>query len=70
MYICAGSSLNEKPQSCWIILKVTGEVCYAHCDCMAGLGEACSHIAAILFYLEALVRMQGTKTCTQENVSG
>ena len=33
---------------------------------MAGLGEACSHIAAVLFYLEALARMQGTKTCTQE----
>ena len=33
---------------------------------MAGLGEACSHIAAILFYLEALARMQDTKTCTQE----
>ena len=33
---------------------------------MAGLGEACSHIAAVLFYLEALARMQGTKMCTQE----
>ena len=33
---------------------------------MAGLGEACSHIAALLFYLEAIARMQGTKTCTQE----
>ena len=33
---------------------------------MAGLGEACSHIAAVLFYLEALARMQGKKTCTQE----
>ena len=34
---------------------------------MAGLGETCSHIAAILFHLEAVVRIQGTKsTCTQE----
>ena len=33
---------------------------------MAGLGEACSHIAVVLFYLEALARMQGTNTCTQE----
>ena len=34
---------------------------------MAGLGEACSHIAAILFYIEAVVRLQGAKpTCTQE----
>ena len=33
---------------------------------MAGLGEACSHIATILYYLEALARMEGTRTCTQE----
>lgn len=34
---------------------------------MAGLGEVCSHIASILFYLETLVRIQGTQpTCTQE----
>ena len=58
--------MNEKPLSCWIILKLSGEVCCAHCDCMAGLGEACSHIAAILYYLEALARMEGMRTCTQE----
>lgn len=23
-----------------------------HCNCMAGLGEVCSHIAAVLFLLE------------------
>ena len=34
---------------------------------MAGLGEVCSHIANILFYLEAVVRIQGTHpTCTEE----
>ena len=34
---------------------------------MAGLGEVCSHIASILFYLEAVVKIQGTSpTCTQE----
>ena len=33
---------------------------------MAGLGEACTHIAAVLFYLEALVRIQGTGTSTQQ----
>ena len=33
---------------------------------MAGLGEACSHIAAILYYLEVLARMEGARTCTQE----
>ena len=34
---------------------------------MAGLGETCTHIAAILFYLEATARIQGTTTtCTQQ----
>jgi len=32
---------------------------------MAGLGETCTHVAAILFYVEAVVRIQGSKTCTQ-----
>jgi len=35
---------------------------------MARLGEVCSHIASILFYLETTVRIQGAyPTCTQEN---
>ena len=58
--------LNDKLLSCWIIPQVSGEVCCVHCNCMAGLGEAYSHIAAILYYLETLARIQGTKTCTQE----
>ena len=32
---------------------------------MAGLGEICTHITATLFYVEAVVRIQGSKTCTQ-----
>ena len=35
-----------------------------HCKCMAGLGEVCSHIGAILFYVEAVQRMNPA-TCTQ-----
>lgn len=27
-----------------------------HCTCMAGLGEVCSHIAAVLFSIETAVR--------------
>ena len=32
---------------------------------MAGLGEACTHVAAVLFYLEAYARIRGKQTCTQ-----
>ena len=59
--------LNDTPLSCWIIIESSGEVCCAHCTCMAGLGETCTHIAAILFYLEVIARIQGTTTtCTQQ----
>ena len=34
---------------------------------MAGLGETCTHISSVLFYLEASARLHGTsKTCTDE----
>ena len=36
---------------------------------MAGLGETCTHIAAVLFYLEAVARLQGTKTVTESECS-
>ena len=37
----------------WVAFKASGEVFCAHCTCIADLGEACSHIAAILFTAEA-----------------
>jgi len=33
---------------------------------MAGLGEVCTHVAAVLFFLETTVRINGTSTCTQQ----
>ena len=35
-------------------------------NCMAGLGETCTHISAVLFYLEAVAHLQGTKSVTVE----
>ena len=57
--------MNETPLSCRAVLEESGEICCAHCNCMAGLGETFIHIAAVLFYLEAVVRIQGTTTCTE-----
>jgi hypothetical protein len=36
---------------------------------MAGLGEVCSHVGAILFYLETTARLSGQSQCTQEKCS-
>ena len=47
----------------WVLCEVDGTVEAGHCTCMASLGEVCSHVAAILFYLESASRV--TTTCTQ-----
>ena len=56
--------LNDTPTATWIISHV--DILSAHCNCMAGLGEACSHIGAILFYIDATVQIRDSKTVTQE----
>lgn len=57
---------RETPLKAWILSEKDGTVCSAHCNCMAGLCEACSHIGALLYALEAGVRMRDSVTCTQE----
>ena len=45
-------------------MKRNGNVLTGHCNCLAGLGGVCSHVGAILFAVEAGVRMLKSKTCT------
>ena len=33
---------------------------------MAGLGETCAHVAAVLFFLEAAARTEDRQTCTDQ----
>ena len=42
-------ALSASPLKVWCGIKQSGEILCAHCTCMAGLGEACSHVAALLF---------------------
>ena len=58
--------LREKPLQPWIIAEKAGTVCIAHCDCMAGLGEACTHTATLLFAIYTTVKIRSSKTVTQE----
>ena len=58
--------MSEKPLQPWIIADHEGYILWAHCTCMAGLGEACTHIAALLFAIEASVKLQDSKTVTEE----
>lgn len=38
--------MNDKDLSCWLTFEADGSILSAHCTCMAGLGEVCSHTAA------------------------
>jgi len=48
----------------WVI-ATNGRVCSAHCDCKAGLGEVCTHVATLLFGIDAGVRIREKTTVTQ-----
>ena len=57
-------SVSLPPLKVWLITKADGEVITGHCTCMAGLGEACAHVAAVLFAAEAnsIMKRQFTST--------
>ncbi|XP_048735015.2 uncharacterized protein LOC125650616 [Ostrea edulis] len=55
---------TEPPCKVWCAVKTTGDILSSHCDCMAGLGEVCSHVAAMLFKTEACVRLGYKESCT------
>ncbi|CAI5690730.1 unnamed protein product [Oreochromis niloticus] len=58
--------LNEPALQPWVIVSITGKVEAAHCTCMAGVVETCTHVPALLFNVEATVRICGTRTVTDE----
>lgn len=45
--------LNLKPLSSWVSVYNDGIILTGHCECMAGHGEVCRHVGAVLFVLEA-----------------
>ncbi|CAH3033677.1 unnamed protein product [Pocillopora meandrina] len=62
--------MNNSLISCWVITEREGTILFAHClGCKAGLAETCSHIASVLFYLEAWTKINGRLACTQVKCS-
>ena len=55
--------LLATPLRPWVAVEKIGSVLCAYCNCMAGLGEACSHIAAVLFGLEANKQAKKSMSC-------
>ncbi|XP_057296778.1 uncharacterized protein LOC130625692 [Hydractinia symbiolongicarpus] len=58
---------KQKLYDVWIILHTSGWVLSANCTCVAGLGSACSHVAALLFKLVACATLElNKKACTSK----
>ena len=45
--------MNDKPLTPWVIASKDGQIVSGHCNCMAGMGETCSHIASRLLWVIA-----------------
>ena len=56
--------LREKSSWTWVITEQDGKIIAAHCICMAGLGKPCSHVGALLFAIEAAVKIRNSVTVT------
>lgn len=59
-------SMSAQALKPWFAAEEGGMVICAHCTCMAGLGEACSHVSALMFAVEANTRVQSNLSCTSK----
>jgi hypothetical protein len=57
-------ALSDTALKPWVVVNLDGSVDYGHCNCKAGQGESCSHVAALLFALEATVQFRKNIACT------
>lgn len=58
--------INDPYHNFWIVIeKKSAKIRSAHCTCMAGMSQACNHVASALFRIEAAVRLGLTNpSCT------
>ena len=59
-------SLSSPPLKPWVIINKNGTVVCGHCTCMAGLGETCSHVSALLYWIEYKVRRRDEVSSTSK----
>ncbi|XP_030845477.1 uncharacterized protein LOC105436450 isoform X2 [Strongylocentrotus purpuratus] len=46
-------NIGAEPHEAWLLCqKDDGMICSAYCTCVAGLGQTCNHVAAMLFKLD------------------
>lgn len=50
----------------WTITEKDGTINSGHClGCKAGIAESCSHVASVLFYLEAWTKLNKRLSCSK-----
>ena len=59
--------MNDKPLTPWVIASKDGQIVSGHCNCMAGMGETCSHIASLLWVIASGVQQGDSLTCTEKS---
>ena len=58
--------MNDPLVNIWMIVAKDDTIISVHClGCKAGLAESCSHVASVMFYIEAVTRIHGKLACTQ-----
>ena len=67
---CLSSLKAKTTYTVYVVIKTNGDVVGGACNCIAGKGEACSHVAAVLFYLDDLTSHAITTLPTDETVTG
>ena len=57
---------NKTPLRPWVLVRCNGTVLVGHCTCMAGLVETCSHVGAVLHWVETAIRVCDDTPCTSK----
>ena len=57
---------ERKSLTPWVVAEESGKGIAVHCDCMAGLGESCTHVASLLFAIKSGVCIRDSMTVTQK----
>lgn len=63
-YVLHSMRLSLPSLKPWVLCEASGRVITAHCTCIAGLGEVCSHVAATLYAIESMVRYKNSSSRT------
>ncbi|XP_034232356.1 uncharacterized protein LOC117640175 [Thrips palmi] len=62
-------SFNDPALRPWALVKLDGEIIAGWCNCEAGCGESCNHLAALLYALEYGAKRKRETTCTSRACS-